>query len=44
MRTRDQWLKETYQRAAERPARFSTVSDMEIAPVYGPEDLSGDDF
>jgi len=42
MRNREQWLRETYRRAPERPARFSTVSDMEIEPVYGPEDLSGD--
>ncbi len=42
MRTREQWLKETYKKAAQRPARFSTVSDMEIEPVYGPEDLTAD--
>jgi len=42
MRTREQWLKETYKGAAERPARFSTVSDMELEPVYGPEDVTTD--
>src|SRR5579862_8432404 len=42
MRTRQQWLQQTYTKAAERPARFSTVSDMEIQPVYGPEDLTAD--
>ncbi len=42
MRTRDKWLQETYKRAPERPARFSTVSDMEIEPVYGPEDITND--
>jgi methylmalonyl-CoA mutase N-terminal domain/subunit len=42
MKTRDQWLEQTYKRAAERPARFSTVSDMELEPVYTPEDVRGD--
>src|SRR5215471_1169866 len=42
MRTRKQWLRETYNKAAERPARFSTVSDMEVEPVYGPEDVTQD--
>ena len=42
MKTRQQWLRETYKGAAERPARFSTVSDMEMEPVYGPEDVTGD--
>ncbi|HEY2105431.1 MAG TPA: methylmalonyl-CoA mutase family protein, partial [Candidatus Binataceae bacterium] len=42
MKTRQQWLRETYKGAAERPARFSTVSDMELEPAYGPEDVSGD--
>jgi methylmalonyl-CoA mutase, N-terminal domain len=40
MKTREQWLREVYQQAPERPARFSTVSDMEVEPVYGPEDVS----
>src|SRR5215470_15033093 len=39
MKTRKQWLQETYKNASERPARFSTVSDMEVEPVYGPEDV-----
>jgi methylmalonyl-CoA mutase N-terminal domain/subunit len=42
MRTRQQWLQETYKGAAERPGRFSTVSDMELEPAYGPEDVTGD--
>jgi methylmalonyl-CoA mutase, N-terminal domain len=42
MKTREQWLRETYKHAAERPARFSTVSDMEVEPVYGPEDVTRD--
>jgi methylmalonyl-CoA mutase N-terminal domain/subunit len=42
MKTRKQWLQETYNRATQRPARFSTVSDMELEPVYGPEDVARD--
>src|ERR1700752_2132233 len=42
MKSRQQWLQENYQRTAQRPARFSTVSDMELEPVYGPEDVSRD--
>jgi methylmalonyl-CoA mutase N-terminal domain/subunit len=42
MRTREQWLHETYQRNTQRPARFSTVSDMEFEPVYGPQDVTPD--
>jgi methylmalonyl-CoA mutase N-terminal domain/subunit len=40
-RKRD-WLDSTYKKAAERPARFSTVSDMEIDPLYTPADVTGD--
>jgi methylmalonyl-CoA mutase, N-terminal domain len=36
-----QWLKTTYRKAAERPVRFSTVSDLEIEPLYTPEDAAG---
>jgi methylmalonyl-CoA mutase N-terminal domain/subunit len=36
------WLNGTYKDAKERPARFSTVSDMEIAPLYTPDDAAGD--
>jgi methylmalonyl-CoA mutase N-terminal domain/subunit len=36
------WLNGTYKDAKERPARFSTVSDMEIAPLYTPDDVTGD--
>jgi methylmalonyl-CoA mutase, N-terminal domain len=35
------WLDITYKQAAERPVRFSTVSDMELAPLYTPDDVSG---
>jgi methylmalonyl-CoA mutase, N-terminal domain len=36
------WLETTYKQAAERPARFSTISDMEVGPLYTPEDAAGD--
>jgi len=36
------WLDTTFKQAVQRPARFSTVSDMELEPLYTPEDVSGD--
>ncbi|HUY27942.1 MAG TPA: methylmalonyl-CoA mutase family protein [Candidatus Binataceae bacterium] len=41
MSSKKHWLETTYQKAAERPGRFSTVSDMEIEPLYTPEDAPG---
>jgi methylmalonyl-CoA mutase, N-terminal domain len=41
MSNKQEWLKETYTDAKERPIRFSTVSDMEIDPLYTPQDVSG---
>ncbi len=41
MTRKREWLDNTYAKAAERPARLSTVSDLEIEPLYGPEDVSG---
>src|SRR5208283_6183428 len=38
---KQEWLKGSYQDAKERPIRFSTVSDMEIDPLYTPQDVSG---
>jgi methylmalonyl-CoA mutase N-terminal domain/subunit len=35
------WLESSYQQAAERPARFSTISDMELEPLYTPDDVAG---
>jgi len=35
------WLETTYQQARERPVRFSTVSDMELDPLYTPDDVTG---
>ena len=39
MSTKQQWLEGTYKQGKERPLRFSTVSDLEIDPLYTPEDL-----
>ena len=41
MSNKQEWLKGSYQDAKERPIRFSTVSDMEIDPLYTPQDVSG---
>jgi methylmalonyl-CoA mutase N-terminal domain/subunit len=38
---KENWLKTTYPDAKERPIRFSTISDMEIDPLYTPDDVSG---
>jgi methylmalonyl-CoA mutase N-terminal domain/subunit len=35
------WLEGAYQQAAERPVRFSTISDMELEPLYTPDDVTG---
>jgi methylmalonyl-CoA mutase N-terminal domain/subunit len=40
--TKQEWLEKVYQRASERPVRFSTLSDMEVEPLYTPSDVSGD--
>ena len=42
MSTKREWLDNTYKKAQERPVRFSTVSDLEIEPLYTPEDVKGD--
>jgi methylmalonyl-CoA mutase, N-terminal domain len=39
--TKRQWLDSTYKKGQERPVRFSTVSDLEIEPLYTPEDVKG---
>ena len=41
MSNKKEWLKGTYQDAKERPVRFSTISDMEIDPLYTPDDVHG---
>jgi methylmalonyl-CoA mutase N-terminal domain/subunit len=37
-------LRETLQRQPERPWRFTTLSDLPVERLYGPEDLEGVDF
>ena len=41
MSDKKKWLATTYQQASERPIRFSTVSDMELDPLYTPDDVTG---
>jgi methylmalonyl-CoA mutase, N-terminal domain len=41
--TKQEWLERTYKRGAERPARFTTLSDMAVDPLYTAEDVKGDD-
>jgi methylmalonyl-CoA mutase N-terminal domain/subunit len=40
--TKQEWLEKVYKRGTERPVRFSTLSDMEVEPLYTPEDVKGD--
>ncbi len=42
MSTKQEWLEKVYKRGTERPVRFSTLSDMEIEPLYTPEDVQGE--
>jgi methylmalonyl-CoA mutase N-terminal domain/subunit len=37
---KDDWLRREYGATPERPVRFSTVSDMEVEPLYTPEDVA----
>ncbi len=39
--TKQEWLEKVYNRGKERPVRFSTLSDMEVEPLYTPEDVKG---
>ncbi len=41
MSNKRKWLETTYKQASERPIRFSTVSDMELDPLYTPDDVTG---
>ena len=38
--TKRDWLERRYKETPERPVRFSTVSDMEVAPLYTAEDAA----
>jgi len=40
--TKRDWLEKRKREAPERPVRFSTVSDLEIDPLYTAEDVPGD--
>jgi methylmalonyl-CoA mutase N-terminal domain/subunit len=40
--TKQQWLRKTYGGGKERAVRFSTISDLELEPLYTPEDAKGD--
>ena len=39
--TKRDWLERRYREAPERPVRFSTVSDMEVEPLYTADDVAG---
>ncbi|HKA52680.1 MAG TPA: methylmalonyl-CoA mutase family protein [Candidatus Binatia bacterium] len=41
--TKQEWLKK-YPKQEERLARFSTISDLEVEPLYTPEDTNGRDY
>ena len=40
--TKREWLEGEYRKSGERPVRFSTVSDMEVEPLYTAEDAPGE--
>jgi methylmalonyl-CoA mutase N-terminal domain/subunit len=42
VKSKQEWLEQVYNRGKERPVRFSTLSDLEIEPLYTPEDVKGD--
>ena len=42
MTTKQEWLEQVYKQGKERPMRFSTVSDIEIEPLYTPDDVKDD--
>lgn len=39
--SKKEWLEQKYARNGERLQRFSTISDIEVEPLYTPEDLDG---
>jgi len=39
--TKRDWLERRYREAPERPVRFSTVSDMDVDPLYTADDVAG---
>lgn len=40
---KQEWLAQKYPKKEERMQRYSTISDMEIEPIYTPDDQSGRD-
>ncbi|MBI3302922.1 MAG: methylmalonyl-CoA mutase family protein [Deltaproteobacteria bacterium] len=42
--TKQEWLAQKYPKQEERMPRFSTISDMEVEPLYTPEDQNGRDY
>ncbi|MEW6296928.1 MAG: methylmalonyl-CoA mutase family protein [Thermodesulfobacteriota bacterium] len=42
--TKHEWLAQKYPKHEERPQRFSTISDMEVDPLYTPDDADGRDY
>jgi methylmalonyl-CoA mutase N-terminal domain/subunit len=44
MMNKQEWLAQKYPKQGERLERFSTISDMEIAPLYTPDDKNGTDY
>ncbi len=41
---KQEWLAQKYPTQGERLERFSTISDMEISPLYTPDDKNGTDY
>jgi len=39
-RTKEEWLADSYPRQSDRLPSYTTISDLDIAPLYGPQDLS----
>jgi methylmalonyl-CoA mutase, N-terminal domain len=42
VKSKREWLESSYRKSTERASRFSTVSDLELEPLYGPEDVAAD--
>lgn len=41
---KQEWLSQKYPKQGERTERFSTISDMELDPLYTPDDKNGTDY
>ena len=41
---KQEWLTQKYPKQGERMERFSTISDMEVDPLYTPDDKNGTDY